>query len=68
MPWDSRSLLFRDPDGNLVDFFTPVTDRARERSARAGRDESAGGSDRGANVPSAPVRPTERRLDGGKRP
>ncbi|MFI5803762.1 VOC family protein [Streptomyces sp. NPDC051561] len=25
MPWGNRSLLFRDPDGNLVNFFTPVT-------------------------------------------
>ncbi len=22
MPWGNRSLLFRDPDGNLVNFFT----------------------------------------------
>ncbi|QRR01401.1 VOC family protein [Dyadobacter sandarakinus] len=25
MPWGNRSLLFRDPDGNLVNFFTPLT-------------------------------------------
>lgn len=25
MPWGNRSLLFRDPDGNLVNFFTLVT-------------------------------------------
>lgn len=25
MPWGNRSLLFRDPDGNLVDFFTPLS-------------------------------------------
>jgi predicted enzyme related to lactoylglutathione lyase len=25
MPWGNRSLLLRDPDGNLVNFFTPVT-------------------------------------------
>lgn len=25
MPWGDRSLLFRDPDGNLINFFTPVT-------------------------------------------
>jgi catechol 2,3-dioxygenase-like lactoylglutathione lyase family enzyme len=24
MPWGNNSLLFRDPDGNLVNFFTPV--------------------------------------------
>lgn len=23
-PWGSRSMLFRDPDGNLINFFTPV--------------------------------------------
>jgi len=31
MPWGNRSLLFRDPDGNLVNFFTPVTPEARKR-------------------------------------
>lgn len=24
MPWGNRALLFRDPDGNLVNFFTPA--------------------------------------------
>nr|WP_235526029.1 VOC family protein [Pedobacter sp. Leaf216] len=24
MPWGNKSLLLRDPDGNLVNFFTPV--------------------------------------------
>jgi len=28
MPWGNRSLLVRDPDGNLVNFFTPVTPEA----------------------------------------
>jgi len=28
MPWGNRSLLFRDPDGNLINFFTPVTQEA----------------------------------------
>ena len=28
MPWGNRSLLFRDPDGNLVNLFTPVTPAA----------------------------------------
>jgi predicted enzyme related to lactoylglutathione lyase len=28
MPWGNRSLLFRDPDGNLVNFFTPITAEA----------------------------------------
>jgi predicted enzyme related to lactoylglutathione lyase len=31
MPWGNRSLLFRDPDGNLVNYFTPVTPAATER-------------------------------------
>ncbi|HEX6450852.1 MAG TPA: VOC family protein [Trebonia sp.] len=34
MPWGNRSLLFRDPDGNLVNFFTPVTQAAIEKFAR----------------------------------
>jgi catechol 2,3-dioxygenase-like lactoylglutathione lyase family enzyme len=34
LPWGNRSLLFRDPDGNLVNFFTPVTVEAQQRSAR----------------------------------
>lgn len=25
MPWGNRSLLFRDPDGNLINFFKPVS-------------------------------------------
>ena len=33
MPWGNRSLLFRDPDGNLINFFTPVTTEALERFA-----------------------------------
>lgn len=28
MPWGNRSFLFRDPDGNLVNYFTPVTPKA----------------------------------------
>ena len=35
MPWGNRSLLFRDPDGNLVNFFTPVTPAAIEKFRRA---------------------------------
>ncbi|MEC3997893.1 VOC family protein [Actinacidiphila sp. DG2A-62] len=34
MPWGNRSLLVRDPDGNLVNFFTPVTPQAIEKFAR----------------------------------
>lgn len=31
LPWGNRSVLFRDPDGNLVNFFTPTTPDARRR-------------------------------------
>ena len=31
MPWGNRALLFRDPDGNLVNLFTPITDQARTK-------------------------------------
>lgn len=33
-PWGNRSLLVRDPDGNLVNFFTPVTPEAIQRFQR----------------------------------
>lgn len=32
MPWGNRSLLVRDPDGTLVNLFTPVSPQARERN------------------------------------
>lgn len=31
MPWGNRSMLFRDPDGNLLNFFEPVTEDAKRR-------------------------------------
>ncbi|MFS0562456.1 VOC family protein [Terribacillus sp. 179-K 1B1 HS] len=31
MPWGNRSVLFRDPDGNLVNLFEPVTEEAIKR-------------------------------------
>jgi predicted enzyme related to lactoylglutathione lyase len=34
MPWGNRALLLRDPDGNLVNFFTPVTPEAVAKFAR----------------------------------
>lgn len=33
MPWGNRSLLFRDPDGNLINLFTPVTAQAAAKFA-----------------------------------
>jgi predicted enzyme related to lactoylglutathione lyase len=32
MPWGNRSLLFCDPDGNMINFFTPVSLDAIKRS------------------------------------
>jgi len=36
MPWGNRSLLFRDPDGNLVNLFKPVTEEAIKRFSGRG--------------------------------
>ncbi|HLY68126.1 MAG TPA: VOC family protein [Puia sp.] len=33
MPWGNRSLLFRDPDGNLINFFTPTSPDAISKFA-----------------------------------
>lgn len=33
MPWGNKSFLFRDPDGNLVNLFTPVTPEAIKKFA-----------------------------------
>jgi uncharacterized glyoxalase superfamily protein PhnB len=32
-PWGNRSLLFRDPDCNLINFFTPVSAEAIKKFA-----------------------------------
>ena len=34
MPWGNRSLLFRDPDGNLINFFTPTSDEAIKKFSK----------------------------------
>ena len=31
MPWGNRSVMFRDPDGNLINLFKPVTREAVDR-------------------------------------
>ncbi|WP_285657961.1 VOC family protein [Actinomycetospora sp. NBRC 106375] len=38
-PWGNRSMLLRDPDGNLVNVFTPIpgADRGWPSQARDGR-------------------------------
>ena len=38
MPWGNRSILLRDPDGNLVNLFPPVTDDAIARFERGGSE------------------------------
>ena len=37
MPWGNRSLLVRDPDGTLVNLFTPVTPAAVAKFAAVSR-------------------------------
>lgn len=37
MPWGNRSLLLRDPDGTLVNLFTPVSGAAVAKFADASR-------------------------------
>jgi len=34
MPWGNRSLLLRDPDGNLVNLFSPATPEAKDKFSR----------------------------------
>ncbi|NIK70619.1 VOC family protein [Paenibacillus sp. BK720] len=36
MPWGNRAALFRDPDGNLINLFTPVTEEAIKRFSGRG--------------------------------
>ena len=46
MPWGNRSLLFRDPDGDLVNFFTPVTQAAHASSLRRWSRRAGAGAGR----------------------
>jgi predicted enzyme related to lactoylglutathione lyase len=34
MPWGNRSMILRDPDGGLVNLFTPVTPEAKAKYGR----------------------------------
>ncbi|MDQ2852786.1 MAG: VOC family protein [Actinomycetota bacterium] len=34
MPWGNKSILFRDPDGNLINLFTPISPEAIERFSK----------------------------------
>lgn len=40
MPWGNRSLLVRDPDGNLINFFAPIGEAAQRRFANETRARS----------------------------
>jgi catechol 2,3-dioxygenase-like lactoylglutathione lyase family enzyme len=44
MPWGNRSMLFRDPDGNLVNLFKPVTDEAIARLEKSRADDLSSSS------------------------
>jgi len=41
LPWGNRSLLFRDPDGNLINFFTPVSAEAIKKHGLEGEPVSS---------------------------
>src|SRR5580658_28276 len=41
MPWGNRSILLRDPDGNLVNLFTPVSEDAVKRFSSQLRDHAS---------------------------
>ncbi len=45
MPWGNKSLLFRDPDGNLVNLFTPATGQAIARFASQDSVDGRQGAD-----------------------
>ena len=36
MPWGNKTVQFRDPEGNLVSLYTPVTDDAKKRFSKRG--------------------------------
>ncbi|MBY0215599.1 VOC family protein [Paenibacillus illinoisensis] len=36
MPWGNRAILFRDPDGNLINLFQPVSEEAIKRFSSRG--------------------------------
>jgi predicted enzyme related to lactoylglutathione lyase len=38
LPWGNRSLLFRDPDGNLINMFSAATEDAKARFADVSRN------------------------------
>ena len=38
-PWGNRSMLFRDPDGNLINFFQPIERPSHSSEAKTGISE-----------------------------
>ena len=45
MPWGNRSLLLRDPEGNLLNFFTPAQTRSLKMVAEQNSPEQCGASE-----------------------
>ena len=43
MPWGNRSMILRDPDGGLVNLFTPVTQEAKAKYSREAETPRSGG-------------------------
>jgi catechol 2,3-dioxygenase-like lactoylglutathione lyase family enzyme len=39
MPWGNRSMILRDPDGGLVNLFTPITPEARAKHGLLWHDD-----------------------------
>jgi catechol 2,3-dioxygenase-like lactoylglutathione lyase family enzyme len=38
-PWGNRSMIFRDPDGNLINFFTVISDRPGKNGESSGQSD-----------------------------
>ena len=55
LPWGNRSLLLRDPDGNLVSFFTPLP--GRHRKVRSLTTSQSPGMYQRADAPGSPRSP-----------
>jgi len=54
LPWGNRSLLLRDPDGNLVSFFTPHSGRHRKVRSLTTSQPPAGASGQKPRDPQDP--------------
>ena len=64
LPWGNRSLLLRDPDGNLVGFFTPPCAGRRRKVRSVTTSQPPGGCLR-AEAPGSPRSPSSGVTPGG---